>query len=75
MFDLPIEIIIAIGGMIATVISYIAGGRNRKHKDRADRAEADAKAILNRQELADEVEKLGDDDRRKRLAQWVRDGK
>lgn len=76
MFDfLSVEILIALGGVIATVISYLAGSRNAKHKHRADQTEADNKAILKRKELEDEVEKLDPVDRRKRLDRWVREGK
>lgn len=69
----PLEIIIAIGGLIATVISYFAGGRNAKSKDRADRAEQDLKAMQKRMELKDELKGLSDDERDKRLDRWVRE--
>lgn len=74
MFDLPFEILIAVGGIIAAVISFIAGGRNEKSKADAKRAETDLDAIIKRRELEDEVEKLGPDDRRKRLDKWVLKG-
>lgn len=75
MFSLPLEIIIAIGGMIAAVISYLAGGRNAKSKADAKRAETDLNAIKKRKELEDDVKDLPPDERRKRLDQWVREGK
>ena len=69
------EIIGAILAVLGLVVSFLAGGSRAKHKGRADRAEADKKAILKRRELEDEVDKLAPDDRRKRLDKWVREGK
>ncbi len=75
MFGLSLEIVIAIGGLVATVISFLAGARSANHKANAKQAERDKDAILRRKELEDEVEKLPADDRRKRLGKWVREGK
>jgi sensor domain CHASE-containing protein len=69
------EILATVGAIIAVVVSFLAGGSRQKHKDRAERAEADKDAILKRKELEDEVEKLDPYDRRERLAKWVREGK
>lgn len=69
------EILLALGGLFATIIAFFAGGNRRKHKDRAERAEADYAAILKRKELDDELENLDPADRRKRLDKWVREAK
>ncbi len=69
------EILAAIGAIVAIVVSFFMGGSRQKNKARADKAEADNKAIIKRKELEDEVEKLSDPDRRKRLDKWVREGK
>lgn len=73
--SLPVEIILAIGGMIAAVISFIAGGRNEKHKADAKRAETDLEAMIRRKELNDDLEDADPDERRKRLERWVREAK
>lgn len=69
------EIILAIGGLVATIVAYIAGGKRQKDKQRADQAVADVDAMVKRRELENEVESLSPDDRRKRLDQWVREAK
>ena len=73
MFDLlPKEAIAAVAAVVVAVFSFILGGRNRKHKDRAKRAEADKDAAIKRKEKNDEIERLSSADRRRRVGKWVR---
>ncbi len=69
------EILAAIGAIVAVAFSFLMGGSRQKHKARADKAEADNKAIVKRKELEDEIENLDPIERRKRLDKWVREAK